>query len=181
MFYYKKRLIYPVHVEGPDPILAKVLFEDYQRELRSSIHYLNRRSNISNRYVRELLGLIAAEELGHMEIISVAINKLGGSPLISDNSQSVFWGMNNIDQTLDSIAMLQLDVEAEARASQRYRRHIEFTSDPHMKRLNKFLGNREEVHRRLLQKAQTLIHKIGSPDEFNELIYEYKVSLQILE
>lgn len=180
MFYYKKRLIYPVHVDRPDPILAKVLFEDYQRELRSSIHYLNRRSNISNRYVKELLGLIAAEELGHMEIISVAINKLGGPPLISDNSQNALWEMN-INQSLDAIAILQLDVEAEARASQRYHRHIEFTSDPHMKRLNKFLGNREEVHRRLLQKAQTLIYKIGSPDEFNELIYEYKVSLQILE
>lgn len=178
MFYYRKRLIYPVHVEGPDPILVKELREDYERELISCIQYLNHRAYIANRFVRELLGLIAAEELGHMEIISVAISKLGGPPLIFDNLR---WGINNIDQTLDASSVLKINIEAEARASQRYLQHMELTSDPHMRRLNKFLSNREEVHKRLLQKAQMLIREIGSTEEFNELIYDYKISLQILE
>lgn len=181
MFYYRKRLIYPVHVEGPDPILAKLLLEDYERELISSIQYLNHRSFISNRFVRELVGLISAEELGHMEIISVAINKLGGPPPIWNISQSSPWEIDHNDQTIEAISVLQLHVEAETLASHRYHQHVDLTSDAHMKRLCKFLSNREEVHKRLLQKAQVLILEIGSPEEFNELIYEYKVSLQILE
>lgn len=181
MFYYRKRLIYPVHVEGPDPTFAKVILEDYEREFISSMQYLNHRLYISNRFVRELLGLIAAEELGHMEVISVAINKLGGRPLICDKSQSASCRINNIDQTMDAFSVLQLNIDAETFASQQYHQHLKLTSDPHMKRLNKFLSKREDLHKRLLQKAQTLIREIGSPDEFNELIYDYKISLQILD
>ena len=55
------------------------------------------------------------------------------------------------------------------------------TSDPNMKRMISFLISREEVHKRLLQKALTLIRETGPPEELNELIYDYKMSLQILE
>ena len=184
MFNYRKRLFYPVHVERQDPIFAKVLLEHYagrDSELTSSIQYLNHRANMSNRYVRELLGLIAAEELGHMEIISVAINKLGGQSLICANSEGDPWLIDFIDQSVDSINMLQVDVRAETRASQIYHQHLEMTNDPNMKRMINFLISREEVHRRLLQKALTLICETGSAEEFNKLIYDYKMSLQILE
>lgn len=184
MFNYRKRLFYPVHVERQDPIFAKVLLEHYagrDSELSSVIQYLNHRSNMSNRYVRELLGLIAAEELGHMEIISVAINKLGGRSLTCANSEGAPWLINFIDQSVDPINMLQVDVQAETRASQLYRQHLEMTSDPNMKRMINFLIGREEVHKRLLQKALTLIRETGSQEEFNELIYDYKMSLQVLE
>ena len=163
---------------------AKVLLEHYagrNSELSSSIQYLNHRSNMSNRYVRELLGLLAAEELGHMEIIAVAIIKLGGSPLKCINSQSAPWVINYIDQSIDPITLLQVDMQAEARACQLYQQHFELTNDPNMKRMINFLVGREEVHKRLLQKAQILIRNIGSPEDFNELIYEYKMSLQVLE
>jgi len=136
---------------------------------------------MSNRYVRELLGLFAAEELGHMEIIAVAILKLGGPPLTCVNSQGAPWVINYIDQSVDSIAILQMDVKAEARACHLYRKHLELTSDPHMKRMINFLISREEVHKRLLEKAQMLIRDSGSPEDFNELIYDYKMSLQVLE
>jgi len=184
VFNFRKQLFYPIHVERQDPVFAKVLLEHYagrNSELTSSIQYLNHRSNMSNRYVRELLGLIAAEELGHMEIISVAILKLGGPPLKCVNSQGAPWVINYIDQSVDSIAVLQVDVQAETRACDLYKQHLELTSDPHMKKMINFLIGREEVHRRLLQKAQILIRDIGSPEDFNELIYEYKMSLQVLE
>lgn len=184
MFNYRKRLFYPVRVERQDPIFAKVLLEHYagkDSELSSCIQYLSHRSNMSNRYVRELLGLIAAEELGHMEIISVAINKLGGQSLTCTDSEGVPWAINFIDQSVDAINMLKVDVQAEARTSHLYHQHLEKTSDPNMKRMINFLIGREEVHKRLLQKALTLIRETGSPEEFNELIYDYKMSLQILE
>jgi len=184
VFNFRKHLFYPIHVERQDPVFAKVLLEHYagrNSELSSSIQYLNHRSNISNRYVRELLGLFAAEELGHMEIISVAIMKLGGPPLTCVNSQGAPWVINYIDQSVDSITILQVNVQAETRAGQLYQRHLELTSDPNMKRMINFLIGREEVHKRLLKRAQILIRDNSSPEEFNELIYDYKMSLQVLE
>jgi len=186
VFNFRKQLFYPIHVERQDPMFAKVLLEHYagrNSELSSSIQYLNHRSNMTNRYVRELLGLFAAEELGHMEIIAVAITKLGGPPLTCINSQGAPWVINYIDQSknIDSIAVLQVDVQAETRAGQLYQQHLELTSDPNMQRMIKFLIGREEVHKRLLQKAQILIRDFGSPEDFNELIYDYKMSLQVLE
>ena len=184
MFNFRKQLFYPIHVERQDPMFAKVLLENYagrNSELSSSIQYINHRSNMSNRHVRELLGLFAAEELGHMEIIAVAILKLGGPPLTCVNSQGAPWVVNYIDQSVDSITILQVDVQAEARACHLYQKHLELTSDPNMKRMINFLIGREEVHKRLLQRAQTLIRDSGSPEDFNELIYDYKMSLQVLE
>lgn len=184
MFNFRKQLFYPIHVERQDPMFAKVLLEHYagrNSELSSSIQYLNHRSNMSNRYVRELLGLLAAEELGHMEIIAVAIIKLGGPPLKCANSQGAPWVINYIDQSIDPITLLQVDMQAETRACQLYQQHLELTNDPNMKQMINFLIGREEVHKRLLQKAQILIRNIGSPEDFNELIYDYKMSLQVLE
>ena len=89
--------------------------------------------------------------------------------------------INYIDQSVDSTSILQVDVQAETRAIDLYKQHLELTSDPNMKRMINFLIGREEVHKRLLQKAQSLIRDIGSPEAFNELIYDYKMSLQVLE
>ncbi|MGI6119225.1 MAG: manganese catalase family protein [Desulfosporosinus sp.] len=184
MFNFRKHLFYPIHVERQDPTFAKVLLEHYagkNSELSSSIQYLNHRCNISNRYVRELLGLFAAEELGHMEIIAVAISKLGGPPLTCINSQGVPWVINYIDQSVDVSAILKVNVQAETRASHLYQQHLGMTSDPNMKRMINFLISREDVHKRLLQRAQKLISDNGSSEDFNELIYDYKISLQVLE
>ena len=184
MFNFRKQLFYPIHVERQDLKFAKVLMEHYagrNSELSSSIQYINHRSNMSNRYVRELLGLFAAEELGHMEMIAIAIKKLGGPPLTCVNSQGAPWVINYIDQSVDSTSILQVDVQAETRACHLYQQHLELTNDPNMKRMINFLISREEVHKRLLQKAQTLIRDSGLPEDFNELIYDYKMSLQILE
>jgi len=184
VFGYRKRLFYPIHVERPDPVFAKVLFEHYagkDSEFSTAVQYLNHRSNMPNRHVRELLSLIAAEELGHMELIAVAINKLGGPPLSYADSQGVPWVINYIDQSVDPVNMLQVDVQTETRETELYQQHLEMTCDSNMKRLISFLIGREDVHKRLLQKAQSLFGETGSPEEFNELIYDYKISLQILE
>lgn len=184
MFNFRKQLFYPVHVAERDPNFAKTLLNHYagrNSELSSAIQYLNNCSNISNRYVRELFGLFAAEELGHMELIAAAILKLGGPPLKCINAQGAPWTLNYIDQSVDPDAVLQAAVQAENRAGLLYRKHLELTDDPNMIKMINFLVSREEVHKRLLQKAQMLIREHGSPEAFNELIYEYKMSLQVLE
>ncbi|MDR3539453.1 MAG: manganese catalase family protein [Desulfosporosinus sp.] len=184
MFNYRKRLFYPVYVERQDPIFAKVLLEHYagrDSEFTSAVQYLNHRSNMPNRHIKELLGIIAAEELGHMELIAIAITKLGGPSLSYTDSKGSPWVIDYIDHSDDPIKMLQLDILTETREADLYQQHLEMTSDLTMKRLIAFLISREEVHKRLLQKAQLLLEETSSPEEFNELIYDYKISLQILE
>lgn len=181
MFSYSKPLFYPVHVQLRDPLFGQILLEHYggkDSEYSAATQYLNHRSNMHNRYLRDLLGLIAAEEMGHMEMIAVAIKKLGGPPLSYVNSQGVPWNMSYVDQNLDAIGMLQADVEAEARARILYDQHFEMTNDPGLKKMIKFLGSREDVHKHLFLKAQILILQGTPPEQFIELIHEYKMSLQ---
>lgn len=183
MFNYHKRLFYPIHVERQDPAFAKVLLEHYtgkDSELASALRYFNQRSNISNRHIRELLGVITAEEFGHMELISAAINQLGGPPLTLENVHRSAAELDS-DNNLDMMTMLQMDIKTENRVVRLYRKHLELTSDLHMKKLIKFLIEREEVHKYLLKKAQKLLRDNGSQEAFNELIYDYKMSLQVLK
>lgn len=184
VFNYHKRLFYPIHVEREDPVFAKVLIEHYSginSELSSALQYFNQRSYISNRHIRELLGILSAEEFGHMELISAAISKLGGPPLTLIDAQGALWGIKQIDQSLDVIKILQIDIRAENRVIRLYKKHLELTDDLNMKKMINFLITRGEVHKFLFKKAQKLIHENGSPEEFNELIYDYKMSLQVLK
>ena len=179
MFAFRKELLYPVHVERPDPQFGQIMLEHYggkDSEFSAATQYLNHRSNMPNYYVKILLGLIAAEENSHMEMIAVAINKLGGPPLSYVNSQGVPWNVDYVDQSLDPIAMLQADAEAEIRARALYDQHLTMTNDPSLKQMISFLGSREDVHKHLFQKAQALILQRSNANQFKQLISEYKLS-----
>jgi spore coat protein JC len=179
MFAFKKELLYPVHVERSDPQFGQIMLEHYggkDSEFSAATQYLNHRSNMPNYYVKILLGLIAAEENSHMKMIAVAINLLGGPPLSYVNSQGVPWTTDYVDQSLDPIAMLQADAEAEIRARALYDQHLTMTNDPSLKQMISFLGSREDVHKHLFQKAQTLILQRSNSNQFKQLISDYKSS-----
>jgi len=110
-----------------------------------------------------------------MEMIACAIKMLGGPPLSYVDSQGVPWNIDYVDQSLDPVAMLQADTEAEIRA-QALSLLLTMTNDPSLKQMLSFLGSREDVHKHLFQKAQTLILQGTNPDQFKQLISEYKVS-----
>jgi len=179
MFTFIKGLLYPVHVGRSDPQFGEIMMEHYggkDSEFSAATQYLNHRSNLSNHYVKELLGLIAAEEISHMEMIACAIKMLGGPPLSYVNSKGIPWNMDYVDQSLEPIAMLQADAEAEIRARALYDEHLTMTNDPSLKQMLSFLGSREDVHKHLFQKAQALIIRGTKPEQFKQLISEYKVS-----
>lgn len=179
MFKYANGLLYPVEVNCPDPEFGQVMFEHYggrDSEFSAATQYLNHSSNMPNPYVRELLDLIAAEEHSHMEMVAVAIKKLGGPPLCYVNSQGVPWNLEYVDQSLDPVAMLQADAEAEIRARQLYDLHFTMTADPGLKDMISFLGGREDVHKHLFEKAQAMIIQGAPPQQFRELIKEYRMS-----
>lgn len=179
MFKYASDLLYPVEVSCPDPRFGIVMFEHYggkDSEFSAATQYLNHRSNMPNPYVKDLLGMIAAEEHSHMEMIAVAIHKLGGPPLCYVDSQGVPWNLGYVDQSLDPIAMLQADAEAEIRARQLYDMHFTMTNDPGLQNMISFLGGREDVHKHLFEKAQTMIIQGAPPEQFKKLITEYRMS-----
>jgi len=179
MFKFIDGLLYPVEVNYPDPQFGQVMFEHYggkDSEFSAATQYLNHRSNMPNPYVKELLGMIAAEEHSHMEMIAVSIQKLSGCPLCYVNSEGVPWNLAYVDQSLDPIAMLQADAEAEIRAKKLYDLHLSMTQDPGLKKMIGFLGDREDVHQHLFEKAQMLIVKGAEPEQFKKLITEYRMS-----
>lgn len=184
MFSHQERLLFPVHAEHSDPRFGQILLEHYggkDSEFSAATQYLNHRSNMKNRYLRELLGLIAAEELSHMEMIAVAINKLGGPPLCYINSQGIPWNMSYVDQSLDPIARLEANAEAEIRARALYNLHLTMTNDPGMRRMITFLGSREDVHKHLFLKAKAMLLRHEPLENFSKLISEYRNSLRMVE
>lgn len=182
MFKYANSLLYPVEVSCPDPRFAQIMFEHYggkDSEFSAATQYLNHSNNMPNPYVRELLDMIAAEEHSHMEMIAVAIKKLGGPPLCYMDSQGVPWHLGYVDQSIDPIAMLQADAEAEIRARQLYNLHFTMTNDPGLKNTINFLGSREDVHKYLFEKAQAMIIQGVPPEQFKKLITEYRMSFPV--
>lgn len=179
MYKYGMGLLYPVNVSNPDPCFGQVMLEHYggkDSEYSAATQYMNHSYNMPNPYMRELLAMIAAEEHSHMEMVAMAIRKLGGPPLCYMDSQGVPWHLGYVDQSLDPIAMLQADADAEARARILYDQHYLMTDDPGLKQMISFLGGREDVHKHLFEKAQTLIVQNASPEQFRRLIKEYRMS-----
>lgn len=182
MFKYADALLFPVEVNYPDPQFGRIMLEHYggkDSEFSAATQYMNHRANMPNHFVRELLGLIAAEEHSHMEMIAEAINRLGGPPLCYVNSEGIPWNLTYVDQSLDPAAMLQADAEAEIRAKMLYDTHLTMTSDPGLKKMIRFLGDREDVHKHLFEKSQAMILQGADPGSFSTLIREYRMSFPV--
>ena len=81
MFKHEPRLLRPVKVEGPNPQYATMLQEQLggpQGELKAPMHYITQSFRIKDPAIRDLFVDIAAEELGHMEMVATAVNMLNG-------------------------------------------------------------------------------------------------------
>ncbi|HWL12730.1 MAG TPA: manganese catalase family protein, partial [Ureibacillus sp.] len=78
MFYYEKKLQYPVRVSTCNPMLAKFLTEQYggaDGELAAALRYMNQRYSIPDKVIG-LLNDISMEEFSHLEMIATMIYKL---------------------------------------------------------------------------------------------------------
>lgn len=184
MYSYRKRFFYPIHVERSDPNLAKLLLEHYggkDGELTQVLQYLNHQANMSHRFLKELLGLIAAEELAHLETLATVIDKLDGEALSYVSSNGLTWDMAYVDQDSDLEAMLKADIALEIRSRVLLEKQMSRTADPGVKRLLGFLARREGIHQSLLKRSLKTLVESGSAEQYMEIIYDYKMSLQILD
>lgn len=183
VYSYRKRFFYPIHVERSDPAFAKQLSEHFggkEGELTQIIQYLNHQVNMGHRFLRELFGLIAAEELAHLETIAAVITKLGGDPILYTNAKGEAWNIRYLNQSTEPLQILKADIELEVRSRVLYEKHIELTNDPGVKQLLAFLARREGIHQSLLNRSRKILGG-KSQEQFTEIIYDYKMSLQVLE
>ena len=87
MFKHEKQLFHPVAVERPNPQYAALLQEQLgggNGELKAAMQYLSQSFRIKDQKIKDLFLDIAAEELGHMEMVAQTINLLNGHDVDAD-------------------------------------------------------------------------------------------------
>lgn len=180
MWYYEKKLQYPVRVRECNPQLAKYLIEQYggaDGELSAALRYLNQRYTIPNKVVG-LLNDIGTEEFAHLEMIAAMVYKLTkdatpeqmeraglgghyvghGISLFPDNTDRTPWSAAYIQSKGDPIADIYDDIAAEEKARATYQWIINLSDDPELNDSLKFLREREIIHsQRFREAAQILI------------------------
>lgn len=91
MFHHEKQLFHPVAVEKPNPYYAALLQEQLggaNGELKAALQYLSQSFRVKDPEIKDLFLDIAAEELGHMEMVAQTINLLNGHDLEIEHSHS---------------------------------------------------------------------------------------------
>ena len=87
MFKHEKILFHPVGVERANPQYAVLLQEQLgggNGELKAAMQYLSQSFRIKDPEIKDLFMDIAAEELGHMEMVAQTINLLNGHVVDAD-------------------------------------------------------------------------------------------------
>ena len=91
MFKHEKILFHPVGVERPNPQYAALLQEQLgvgNGELKAAMQYMSQSFRIKDPTIKDLFMDIAAEELGHMEMVAQTINLLNGHDVEADEVQA---------------------------------------------------------------------------------------------
>ncbi|WP_407268726.1 manganese catalase family protein [Radiobacillus sp. PE A8.2] len=179
MWYYEKKLQYPVKVRECNPRLAKYLIEQYggaDGELSAALRYLNQRYTIPGKVIG-LLNDIGTEEFAHLEMIATMIYKLtkdatpeqlkeaGIAPHYVNHDKALFyhnaagapWTAAYIQAKGDPIADIYEDIAAEEKARATYQWIINVSDDPDLNDSLRFLREREIVHSQRFREAAEIL------------------------
>ncbi len=194
MFEHKKQLLRPVAVEAPNTTYAAMLQEQLggpQGEMKAAMQYFSQSMRIQDQSIRDLFLDIAAEELGHMEMVAETVCLLYGdhlpeyspgpsqlagtameghtltglTPMLA-NAGGVPWTSQYISQTGDLAADLLANIAAEQGAKVVYEHLHRQIDDKHVRETIDFLLNREEAHNALFREALNDIGISGSQADF---------------
>ncbi|MGI5874791.1 MAG: manganese catalase family protein [Bacillota bacterium] len=169
MWYYEKRLQYPVKIKNPDAKAAQLIIAQLggpDGELGAAMRYLNQRYSMPYNSVKGALTDIGSEELNHMEMISAIVHQLTRDLTIEEIKASGFdkyfvnhtVGVYPVDASGfpfttaqlevkgDPIADLNEDLAAEQKARVTYDNILRLVDDPDVKDVIRFLREREVVH-----------------------------------
>lgn len=176
MFKHEKQLFHPVAVERPNPQYAALLQEQLgggNGELKAAMQYLSQSFRIKDQKIKDLFLDIAAEELGHMEMVAQTINLLNGHDVDADqvkageiqshvilglnpgliNASGYSWTGDYVTVTGDLCADLLSNIASEQRAKVVYEYLYRQIDDKKVRETIDFLLNREEAHNQMFRDA----------------------------
>ena len=187
MFKHEKQLFHPVAVERPNPQYAALLQEQLgggNGELKAAMQYLSQSFRIKDQKIKDLFLDIAAEELGHMEMVAQTINLLNGHDVDADqvkageiqshvilglnpgliNASGYSWTGDYV--TGDLCADLLSNIASEQRAKVVYEYLYRQIDDKKVRETIDFLLNREEAHNQMFRDAFNEVQDSGSNRDF---------------
>ena len=189
MFKHEKQLFHPVGVEAPNPQYAVLLQEQLgggNGELKAAMQYMSQSFRIKDQQIKDLFLDIAAEELGHMEMVAQTINLLNGHDVNAVavgageiqshvilglnpgliNASGYSWTGDYVTVTGDLCADLLSNIASEQRAKVVYQYLYRQIDDKKVKETIDFLLNREEAHNALFREAFNKVQDTGSNKDF---------------
>ncbi len=189
MFKHEKQLFHPVEIERPNPQYAVLLQEQLgggNGELKAAMQYMSQSFRIKDPEIKDLFLDIAAEELGHMEMIAQTINLLNGHDVDAVkvqagetqthvqlglnpgliNSSGYSWNADYVTVTGDLCADLLSNIASEQRAKVVYEYLYRQIEDKKVRETIDFLLNREEAHNQMFRDAFNKVQQSGSNQDF---------------
>ncbi len=189
MFKHEKQLFHPVGVEAPNPQYAALLQEQLggaNGELKAAMQYLSQSFRIKDQQIKDLFMDIAAEELGHMEMVAQTINLLNGHDVDYStigageiqthvllglnpgliNASGYSWTGDYVTVTGDLCADLLSNIASEQRAKVVYEYLYRQIEDKKVRETIDFLLNREEAHNQMFRDAFNKVQDTGSNRDF---------------
>ncbi len=189
MFKHEKMLFHPVGIERPNPQYAALLQEQLgggNGELKAAMQYMSQSFRIKDPEIKDLFLDIAAEELGHMEMIAQTINLLNGHDVDAEsvkvgeiqthvllglnpgliNASGYSWTGDYVTVTGDLCADLLSNIASEQRAKVVYEYLYRQIEDKKVRETIDFLLNREEAHNQMFRDAFNKVQETGSNRDF---------------
>ncbi|MCD8129389.1 MAG: manganese catalase family protein [Oscillospiraceae bacterium] len=189
MFKHEKQLFHPVGVERPNPQYAVLLQEQLgggNGELKAAMQYMSQSFRIQDQKIKDLFLDIAAEELGHMEMVAQTICLLNGHDVDAErvsageiqshvilglnpgliNASGYSWTGDYVTVTGDLCADLLSDIASEQRAKVVYEYLYRQIADREVRETIDFLLNREEAHNQMFRDAFNAVQDSGSNQDF---------------
>lgn len=169
MWYYDKKLQYPVNIKKGDLNMAKCMAAQLggpDGELSASLRYLSQRYTMPTGKSKGLLTDIGTEELAHMEMVCAIVHQLTRNLTPEEIEKSGFdkyyvdhtlalwpqaasgtpWTATYFQSKGDPITDLHEDMAAEQKARTTYDNILRLVKDPEVCEPIRFLREREIVH-----------------------------------
>ncbi len=189
MFKHEKQLFHPVEVERPNPQYAVLLQEQLgggNGELKAALQYMSQSFRIKDPEIKDLFLDIAAEELGHLEMVAQTINLLNGHDVGATkvqageiqahvqnglnpgliNASGYSWTGDYVTVTGDLCADLLSNIASEQRAKVVYEYLYRQIEDRKVRETIDFLLNPEEAHNQMFRDAFNKVQETGSNRDF---------------
>ena len=189
MFKHEKILFHPVAIERPNPQYAVLLQEQLgggNGELKAAMQYMSQSFRIKDPEIKDLFLDIAAEELGHMEMVAQTVNLLNGHDVDAEkvvsgeiqshvilglnpgliNASGYSWTADYVTVTGDLCADLLSNIASEQRAKVVYEYLYRQIKDTKVRETIDFLLNREEAHNQMFRDAFNKVQNSGSNRDF---------------